>query len=126
MIGLPVTTATDKDAYTAVVAVEVYSPNVEMYEACEPKARIETAIELEFRGYGIKSINLAGVGKIKLALQVMDSDDQFEVEVDCSKLKIETVPGNGVYASDLTLWLTQSRAVDYRRSSLTFVCFGKE
>jgi hypothetical protein len=115
-----------KDHYKADVKVDIYTDNKNVYIDSEGDASITYNLDIEFREYGIKSIMpiLAGDAIVYYVETDEMSDDMTqtdkEITVDLYNVRVDWVEGDGFYPVQLTLYLTETGEVDYKRSYLEF------
>lgn len=119
-------TAQSDNLFHQQVNVEIYGHGHEYIEAISKKVNISYYIEVDYRSYGIKSIEVAGSGMVEIHAsienEVTSQIQQFVVIADCSKLKIDKTQGSGVYPISINIWLDQNRQVDYSNSNIEFIC----
>ena len=78
---------------------------------------VQYEIDVDFRSFGIKEINIYPLGVIDIPLLAEDGSD-FVVQVDCTKVKLDKNHSGGVWINALELHLV-GRQVDYRLSSFS-------
>lgn len=101
------------------IDVDVYSDDLAL-DSTTVKAIVSYSIDIEWRNFGIKDISVIPVGSITLSLTTEDGMD-FDLLIDCSKIKTEKTAGTGAYISGLSLHLSGS-TVDYNTSYFDVVC----
>ena len=117
------------EQYRANVKVDIYSDNKDVYIDSEGDASITYNLDIEYRDYGIKSILpiLSGDTVVSYVETDESSDELKEVDkerhVDLYNVKIDWVEGEGFYPVQLTLYLTETGEVDYKRSYLEFTYY---
>lgn len=107
------------DIFKNNISVDVYAEGLDLdYSTVE--TIVSYSIDIEWRNFGIKDISVIPVGNINLALRTEEGKD-FEVIVDCSKIKTEKINGSGVWIDSLNLFLN-GNLVDYNKSYFDIVC----
>ena len=107
--------------YSAMIPVEVYPSKFGEKALIEAEqARVYYTIDIEWRSWGIKSIDIFSRGIIGVEYST-DKDgvvEQSQLQVDMSKVKVDMVKGGSVTAQALEIWLDESGQVDYAKSEL--------
>ena len=113
--------------YAALVPVEVYNAPGDKALIEVDEVRVEFKLDLEYRSWGVKAIDIYPQGLVQIAGSV-DSDEgtrDFGMQIDLSKLTIEYIKGSGITAKVLEIWLDANGKVDYSMSNIVFTYMAK-
>jgi hypothetical protein len=110
----------NSNLFSENVSVEVYDRN-NQYEVMTQKVRVTYLIDVEFRNFGIKSIDIFPQGTVQIMISPINSREEKTINVDLAQLKVDKVHGSGVFAESLELWLLPDGNVDYKNSVINFV-----
>lgn len=122
--------ATGEDySYRDEVDVDFYFDDFDI-SADSVKVNIPFSIEVEYRDWGIKDIQIILNGLLNIAYYIVkgESDDEEEqsVSVELDKLNIEWVSGSSYGISNLDLYINKDGQVNYERTTLYVFYLNKE
>jgi hypothetical protein len=94
-----------------------------LLDVVDRTVRVEYQIEIEYRDFGVKDINVYPEGEVEIAVEVSDEQDNktsMNIKVDMSKVRVEWQAGSGIQPLSLDIYVNENGEVDYERSYIAF------
>ena len=111
--------SSNNDNFTNNIEVSVFSAGDNYFE--DSTATITYSIDIEYRSYGIQGISVIPLSISPISILDEDGNVLKEIQLDISQVKIDINKGNGVYITNLNLFLDLNLNPDYGRSYLDVV-----
>jgi len=119
----------EDDKFNKTVEVDLSLADKAWFAETVDRPNIPFYLDLEYRDWGLKSINVFFRDKVMIGYTVVNQDtdeaQDKEVEVDLSNLKTEWAPSGYYGPESMYLVLGSDGAVDYEKSYIT-VCYIKQ
>lgn len=115
----------EEQNYYSNVRVEVSfsGKSNKIIDLVDGNVRVEYQIDVEYRDFGIKDVNVYPQGEILIDAEVLDDRNNrtsLQIKIDMSKVRVEWIAGSGVQPLDMNILINENGEVDYERSYIQF------
>lgn len=107
------------------VRVDIYHAGAQnkMIDVADGSVRVEYQIEIEYRDFGIKDINVYPEGEVTIEAEIVDEKNNktpMTIKVDMSKVRVEWQEGSGIQPLSMDIAVNENGEVDYEKSYIAF------
>jgi hypothetical protein len=124
----PITGLADNEFSNAVKVSVIGGPQDSDVDPLRPTVDVKYRIDVDYRSWGIKDINIYAFGPVEVELRHitydandMEQENETTITVELDKLQRESVKGDGVWVQAMDLQIDENFQVDYEASFLTVV-----